>query len=92
MPKANLIVAQLAILEALQRLSHKTPFMVQELGHTGSLAYEAWPAYDEKLLTSSTFNLPIQVRFAFAFQGQLNSSAEPQLASFCNGLSSRPHG
>ena len=91
MPKANLIVAQLTILEALQRLSHKTPFMVQELGHTGSLAYEAWPAYDEKLLTSSTFNLPIQVRPAFAFPGQLNSSAESQLASFCNGLSSRPH-
>ncbi len=64
--------------------------MVQELGHTGSLAYEGWPAYDEKLLTSSTFKLPIQVRSAFAPPDQLIPSAEPQLASFCNKLSSRP--
>ena len=64
--------------------------MVQELGHTGSLAYEAWPAYDEKLLISSTFNLPIQVRPAFEPPSQLIASAEFQLASYCNGLNSRP--
>lgn len=36
--------------------------VLQELGQQGTLAYEQWPSYDEKLLVSDTFNLPIQVR------------------------------
>ena len=35
--------------------------LVQVLGHSDTLAYEAWPSYNEKLLVSDTFNLPIQV-------------------------------
>ncbi len=33
----------------------------QVLGHDGTLAYEAWPTYDESLLVEDTFNLPVQV-------------------------------
>ncbi len=60
--------------------------MVQELGHTGSLAYEGWPAYDEKLLTSSTFKLPIQVRSAFMLNSLHNAEElllSVKLASCC---------
>ena len=35
--------------------------LVQVLGQRETLAYEAWPAFDETLLISDTFNLPIQV-------------------------------
>ncbi len=35
--------------------------LMQVLGHTDSLAYEAWPSYNEKMLVNDTFNLPIQV-------------------------------
>jgi len=35
---------------------------MQVLGKQGTLAYEQWPSYDEKLLVSDSFNLPIQVR------------------------------
>jgi len=35
---------------------------MQVLGKQGTLAYEQWPSYDERLLVSDSFNLPIQVR------------------------------
>ncbi len=35
------------------------------LGREDSLAYAPWPAFDEKLLVSDTFNLPIQVEPGF---------------------------
>ncbi|HOC70921.1 MAG TPA: class I tRNA ligase family protein, partial [Candidatus Hydrogenedentes bacterium] len=31
------------------------------LGHTGSLAYEPWPDYDESLLVENTMEIPVQV-------------------------------
>lgn len=35
---------------------------MQVLGQADTLAYAAWPSYNEKLLVSGTFNLPVQVR------------------------------
>ena len=35
---------------------------LQILGHSTSLAYEAWPALEEQYLVSDTFKLPVQVR------------------------------
>jgi len=33
----------------------------QELGHNGTIAYEAWPKYDEKELVQDTIELPVQI-------------------------------
>ncbi|EIE26840.1 putative leucyl tRNA synthetase [Coccomyxa subellipsoidea C-169] len=33
----------------------------QVLGHSDTLTYEPWPTYNEELLVSDTFNLPVQV-------------------------------
>ncbi len=33
----------------------------QSLGHKNSLAYEAWPAYDESLLVESELEIPVQI-------------------------------
>ncbi len=33
----------------------------EALGHEGTLAYEAWPAYDESLLVSDVVEIPVQV-------------------------------
>lgn len=39
--------------------------LLQVLGQEQTLAYEPWPAFDESLLISDTFNLPIQVYECF---------------------------
>ena len=36
--------------------------MWEELGGSGSLAYEPWPEADESLLVQSTYQLPVQAR------------------------------
>ena len=33
----------------------------QELGHEGTIAYEAWPTYEEKCLVQDTIELPVQI-------------------------------
>ncbi len=33
----------------------------QQLGHTGTIAYQPWPTYDEKKLVVSTVEIPIQI-------------------------------
>ncbi len=46
-------------------LSPLTPHLAEELwsrlGHTASIAYEPWPAYDPALLTAATVEYPVQV-------------------------------
>lgn len=37
--------------------------LLQVLGHSDTLTYEPWPTYNEELLVSDTFNLPVQVGF-----------------------------
>ena len=41
---------------------HTDSCALQILGHSDSLAYEAWPALEEQYLVSDTFKLPVQVR------------------------------
>ena len=33
----------------------------QALGHEKTLAYEAWPTYDEEVLVESTVEIPVQI-------------------------------
>ncbi len=33
----------------------------QQLGHSGTISYESWPTYDEKVLEVQEFEIPIQV-------------------------------
>ncbi|MCC5915159.1 MAG: leucine--tRNA ligase [Balneolaceae bacterium] len=40
---------------------HIAEEMWSRLGHGGSLAYEKWPEYDEKLMVSKTVEYPVQV-------------------------------
>lgn len=40
---------------------HIAEEMWSRLGHGGSLAYENWPEYDEKLMVSKTVEYPVQV-------------------------------
>ena len=40
---------------------HLSEELWQRLGHEGSLAYEAWPVADEKLLVVDAIKLPVQV-------------------------------
>jgi leucyl-tRNA synthetase len=40
---------------------HVAEELWQSLGHTQSLMYEVWPAYDERLLSQATVQLPVQV-------------------------------
>ena len=46
-------------------LSPLAPHLCEELwsilGHSGSLAYEPWPKYDEALILESTIEIPVQV-------------------------------
>jgi leucyl-tRNA synthetase len=46
-------------------LSPYAPHLAEELwsrmGHSSSLAYEAWPQADESLLVVDTIKLPVQV-------------------------------
>ncbi|GMV93387.1 MAG: leucine--tRNA ligase [Candidatus Hydrogenedentota bacterium] len=46
-------------------LSPFAPHMCEELwerlGHSGTIAYEAWPSYDASLLVEDTIEIPIQV-------------------------------
>jgi leucyl-tRNA synthetase len=50
-------------------LAPYAPHLAEELwarlGHSGSLAYEAWPEADESLLMVDTINLPVQVRLCY---------------------------
>jgi leucyl-tRNA synthetase len=34
----------------------------QALGHTDTLAYEPWPAYDESLIAESEVEIPVQIK------------------------------
>jgi leucyl-tRNA synthetase len=49
----------------VKMLSPIAPHMCEELweklGHTNSIAYEAWPKYDESKLVASTINIVVQV-------------------------------
>ncbi len=40
---------------------HMAEEIWQRLGHTDTLAYAAWPSWDESLLVESTIELPIQI-------------------------------
>ena len=40
---------------------HLAEELWQRLGHSHSLAYEAWPSADEALLVQDTITLPLQV-------------------------------
>jgi leucyl-tRNA synthetase len=42
----------------------------ERLGHSGSLAYEAWPEWDESLLVEESVKIPVQV------QGKLRDTIE----------------
>ena len=40
---------------------HMAEELWERLGHTRTLAYEAWPRYDETLLTEDTIEMPVQI-------------------------------
>jgi leucyl-tRNA synthetase len=40
---------------------HMAEELWERLGHAGTLAYEAWPAYDESLLVEDTVEVAVQV-------------------------------
>ena len=40
---------------------HMAEELWEKLGHTNTLTYEAWPVYDESLLTEDTVEVPVQV-------------------------------
>ena len=46
-------------------LSPLAPHLAEELwqvlGHSSTLAYEPWPAFDESLIAESEFDVPVQV-------------------------------
>jgi hypothetical protein len=54
-------------------LSPYAPHLAEELwsrlGHSASLAYEAWPEADESLLVVDAIKLPVQVCFFFGGEG-----------------------
>ena len=49
----------------LKLLNPIAPHITEELwnilGHTGTIAYESWPTYDEEKTKNDTINLPIQI-------------------------------
>lgn len=40
---------------------HMAEELWERLGHTGTLAYEPWPSYDESLLVEDSIEIPVQV-------------------------------
>lgn len=63
----------------LKLLNPICPFITEELwqglGHTGSIAYEKWPTYDESKLTEDTMELPIQVNGKLRAKVVVNKNA-----------------
>ncbi len=63
-------------------LSPMAPHIAEELwaalGHSNSLAYEPWPAYDESLIKEETIEVPIQVNGKLRGKVSLPAEADNQ--------------
>ena len=65
-------------------LSAYAPHIAEELwsrcGHGESLAYEAWPSFDEALLVSDTYVLPVQINGKMRGKVEVAASATQEQA------------
>ena len=57
---------------------HVAEELWQALGHAATLAYEAWPAYDESLIKEDTIEIPVQVNGKLRARVRIAAEADRQ--------------
>ena len=73
---------------------HMTEELWEMLGHTGTIAYEPWPTYDEAKLIDDTIDLPVQINGKLkatvkiplnSEQDEIKETIHNQIKSFIEG-------
>jgi leucyl-tRNA synthetase len=60
-PETPRVAAETAVLLVSPFAPHVAEELWQHLGHAGSLAHEAWPTWDERLVVDDVVEVPVQV-------------------------------